>query len=822
MDSLVTDEWLQALDWNEIVAAIENEALSDPGKTIVRSFANESGWAVNADSASLRQENLREVMGLATVTALWRPLRGLGAVSESLSRLSRDGVLEVEEILLLRGWLQAFDSWVHAPQKEWKAPLFSAAIASILDPFAPLRAVNRVFTSENELSLRASPRLYELTNQIRAVRLEIEQTLEELAKSYSEQGLLQDRVSDQRDGRFVLPVRISAQGRVDGIVYGASVSRHTVFIEPREVEGLNNKLRRLENERSEEVFRILSELSSELRPFGPEIEASVAVLAHWDAVQAKARYGCRFGGKPATVVKGRRFLLEGIAHPLLWGSIEESQIERNTIELGDLHQALLITGPNTGGKTVLLKAIGLAAVFARVGIPYPATGRVEVPFINQFFVDLGDPQSLGRRISSFSGHVLAMKRILEMVSEQSLVLMDELNTATDPEEGSALARAFLESCLERGALIVSTTHDPGLKTLAFDDMRILNASMAFDESTSRPTYRLEPGFPGRSRALETAERLGLPKQVLERAQVLVSRAHRELEERLGSLERNLKETEALRREATRLKDEAALLRDEWLGRTRKEFGGLLDRFRQKLQHVQAQAQEEVRAALKRVAESRSSKSIEAERLLVSASLTQAAEKLEKSLGEEAPEIIETEALASKGVKEEACEPHKVGDIVRIPRFKAFARVEEASEGRLKIRLIAPGSSGRSHSTLSVNAKPNEVERPTNKELAAAGFLKSQDKPIASIEAPLSLETVAHELDIRGRRTDEAMTALCSYIDQAFRSGRAQATIIHGLGTGALKIATLEILKSLTYVKSFRDGGMGHGGAGATIVEFDQG
>ncbi|MCM2278829.1 MAG: Smr/MutS family protein [Oligoflexia bacterium] len=795
------------LDWLAFLDRACAEALTETGKARLARLESPERWAPEIANARLLQQETQEIAALLDREALWGPLASLADPAPALERLTRGSVLELSELVLLRKWLYAVDSWATTPREEIRGELFRKALAALPDPYAPLQPLDRILTPEGELSERASPRLATLYAELRNLRREIGASLDHLMKSFAQRGVLQENFTDVRDGRVVVPVKISCQGEVDGIVYEASASRQTVFIEPSEVAPLNNRLRQRQNDILQETFRILTEVSKELHPLAPELLLGVEILTHWDAAQARARLGRRYAGKPIQVTEERTFRLEQTAHPLLWWTLPPERIVRNEIDFGEPVRTLLITGPNTGGKTVLLKTLGLAGICARTGFPFPAIESPRVPFFRTFFADLGDSQSIERHLSSFSGHVLRFKEILDDVTDQSLVLIDELNSATDPEEGAALGRAFLETVMGRNALIVTTTHDPSLKALSLSDERILTASMAFDESSRAPTYVLQLGIPGRSRALETAERLGIPAPVIELARAYLSRDHVEFERLLSKLEGDSREAARARKEAVTLREEAARLQKEWTERTEASVKDMLDRTRQKLRRILEQAQDEVRSSVRKLDEVRNRRELEESRARISESAESASRGLEKALEEEAPEIAGLLARTgdATGAKPAGPRPGEAvfepGMRVRVPKWKSTGTVLGLQGSRIKVAM----------GNLQVAVPPSELEP-----LDPAGTKPAGRAHVAATDA-----AVSRELDLRGTRLDEAMMELERYLDQAYRSGAAQVTIVHGLGTGALREGTRRILARLPYVKEFRDGGAGHGGTGATLVEFER-
>jgi DNA mismatch repair protein MutS2 len=680
----------------------------------------------------------------------------------------------------------------------------------LIDPREPLKTLDRILTADGtELSENASTKYAAIHQEIRELKRSITAQMERIVQKYSAAGALQDAVSDVHDGRYVIPVKVNEQTEVDGIIFGTSSTRQTVFIEPAEISPMNNRLRTKQNELAQEAWEILDRVSRTLRPYSERIEGCVDIIAAWDATAAKARLARFYDGKTLLVGEGAQFILKRSANPLLWWSLPAAQISKNDIEWGEPVRTLLLTGPNTGGKTVLLKMLGLAGICARTGFAFPGDEEQLVPYFDAFFVDVGDSQSIETHLSSFSGHIERFKNILQRVTSQSLVLLDELNSATDPTEGAALGRAFLETVMARGALIVGTTHDPQLKALALDDNRILNASMAFDEKSKSPSYRIVFGVPGRSRALETAERLGMPADVLALARSYLTSEHNKFENMLARLERDANELELARREANRLRDEAERLKREWTERTEKNVSELLERTRGKLRHILDAAQDDVRAKVKKLEEARSRKDVDQTRGTLNDAFSDAADRIESALREEAPDIAAT--LAAAKPERPTTKEFRTGETVRVPKFKNLAQVLEVSGAKVRIQMGA----------LQMTVTLDDVEKANELETKAAGATrpKAGAKRTTLLDRP---DAPDERIDLRGKRYDEAMSELEAYLDVAYRSGaRGIVTIVHGVGTGAIREGTRALLKRLPYIKEYRDGGAGGGGAGATIVEFEE-
>ena len=551
-------------------------------------------------------------------------------------------------------------------------------------------------------------------------------------------------------------------------------------------------------------------LCKQLTPFVDEMGSSFQQIAHWDSVQAKARLARLYGGKSLIVGETSDFVLKQTAHPLLFWSMDAEDITRNDIEWGDPVRTLLLTGPNTGGKTVLLKTLGMAGLCARTGFPFPGADEQVVPFFDAFFVDVGDPQSIEQHLSSFSGHIQRFKNILEKVSTQSLVLLDELNTATDPQEGAALGRAFLETVMGKGALIVATTHDPQLKALALNDERIINASMAFDESKRTPTFRMVIGVPGRSRALETAERLGLPQNVIDLARGYLTQEHNRFENVLAKLEKETETASQARKEANQLKDEAERLKRDWIERTEKNVSELMEKTRQRLRKILEEAQDQVRAQVRKLDEVKNRRDVDQTRSQINESFGLAADRIETALKEEAPEIASTLQAKAPPLSDPAS--FKVGETVRIPKWKNMGEILSIQGQKAKVQM----------GTLSMLMNLEDLAKSHSSDLdASSGVTKQKKSPSKNVTIHDRPPAPPSRLDLRGVRFEEAMSQLEHYLDQAYRSGGlAEVTIVHGVGTGALREGTWSLLKSLPYVKVYRDGGSNMGGAGATIVEFE--
>jgi len=480
---------------------------------------------------------------------------------------------------------------------------------------------------------------------------------------------------------------------------------------------------------------------------------------------------------------------------------------------------ILLSGPNTGGKTVLLKTLGLSAVAARTGFFYPALGKLYVPFFDTFFVDLGDPQSIEEHISSFSGHVLKMKRILEGLGPRSLILVDEMNSATDPEEGAALAQAFVETVLgNEGAILIATTHDPRLKAMGVNDSRVLSASILFNEESLRPTYRVVFGAPGRSRALETAERLGMPAGVLSLAKTYLSAEHRSFESVLQQLQAQLGTVDQARQEANHYKAEAEKLKKEWEEKVQVTVNESIEKARAKLKHVLELAQIEVRETLRKIQSTKTHKQLDDLRRELNDSFEAGAKRIDTAVPEAAPELTEALTNAPAEVVEEV--KFEQGVWVRVPKWKNVGEIIEWDGKKAKVALGVQQTTGFGKAFI-VSVYPMEMEVLSDREKRTMLGMQQGVPGSSKISKNVTVETVspssvASQIDIRGQRFDEAMKAVTQYIDQAFLSGKGEVTIVHGLGTGVLREGVIKLLKTTNFVAHYQNAGS----SGATLVRFN--
>jgi DNA mismatch repair protein MutS2 len=658
--------------------------------------------------------------------------------------------------------------------------------------------IQEAISESGEVLDAASPALGRIRAELRGAHDRLVTRLREIMSAPPFRDVVQDPVVTQRNGRYVIPIRAEARGQVPGIVHDQSASGATLFVEPLAVVDMANRWRTLILEEEREIERILRALSQEVGEQAAALASSVEGLAQIDLARASAGLAAqqratqpRLVGLPRpagqTVLK-----LVKARHPLLVGNVVPI-----SLELGDDFDILLITGPNTGGKTVALKTAGLLSLMAQAGLFVPADEGSVVAVFERVQADIGDEQSLQQSLSTFSSHISRIVRMLRDADSCSLILLDELGAGTDPQEGAAIARALLDFLRERGAYVVATTHYPELKSYAEATPRVQNASVEFDIQTLSPTYRLMIGTPGRSNALAIAERLGMPREVLDTALTYVSPQARETEALLDEIARERAVAEDARARALKEAAEAATLKV----RARALLREAEKKHRDVWEHAQSEAEEEL-ADLRR----------DAHRLRL-----QLQSARERGQPEPAREAIESAltmptfvAPPAPVVPEPEPEPAAVavvrpGAEVLVPRLGLPGRVLAIRDDTVELEVL-----GR-----RVHMPIRELEgamRPTSAERRAA---QPERLPTVAVASPRG--EVPYQLDLRGLRRDEALERLEQYLEDASLIGMSEARIVHGKGTGAIRQAVRETLRRSQYVSRFAPEPDASGGDGATQV-----
>ncbi|MBC7318745.1 endonuclease MutS2 [Candidatus Bipolaricaulota bacterium] len=689
-----------------------------------------------------------------------------------LAEAREHGILPPEAFLPVAETLEAAADIAQA-LKNPKHPGLASIADRLSDQTPLLTKIWRVFDERGEIREDATPKLRSLFGERRALIQEIQDTLRRFLERHREH--VQDPVITRRGGRYVVPLKTGARA-LGAVVHEASGSGQTLFAEPADVVPLNNRLREVEDDIDREKHRILLELTGLLLSSSEEIEEDLRILARIDGLYARARFAQAWHAVAPKILEEPRIELWDARHPLLG-----DRAVPISLSFGEEKPVVVITGPNTGGKTVTLKTLGLFCALFQSGIPVPAGGRTALPVFEKIRTDIGEEQSIEQSLSTFSSHMKNIIEILAETDERTLVIFDELGAGTDPQEGAALALAILERLLELGCLAAVATHLTPVKLFAIAHPRILSCSMEFDLESLSPTYRVLQGVPGQSCALIVAERLGLPKELVERARAKLSSGEIRAEEIIAEL---AQERAAARRIRANLEVEREALR-----KLRAEYEKRLQALREKkaeaLGRELRRLEEEIRAARKElselIAQARAADSVVARREIL---------KKVEELAEKLPESAPPPAPPPK-------RPLRVGDPVRI-----------LSSGAIGIIRAMDGEEAE------VEVRGRRVTLPLSALVPAEAPPQVPTKPVVDVPKKVELE-----ISVRGLTVSEALREVDLWLDRLLRAGFPSGRIIHGRGTGTLRQAIHEHLRTLPFVKGFHLAPPEEGGDGVTVVEL---
>ena len=723
---------------------------------------------------------------------------GVKDVSAALTRADHGGMLNTRELLDIAGVLTAsrrvsdYDA-----QRQGEETVLDRLFTSLHTNKYLEEQIRSAILDEETIADTASSELADIRRKMRLAASKGRQILQRIISSPSYAKVLQEALITQRDGRFVVPVKAECKGSMPGLVHDISSSGATLFVEPMGVVQANNELKELEAREQKEIDRILRQLSAACAAQMENILWDYDILVHLDVIFARAQLSYQLNASRPEVRRRGGVTLRRARHPLL----DQARAVPITVELGQQFDTLVITGPNTGGKTVTLKTIGLLCLMAQCGLHIPADSGSAVRVFHRVLADVGDEQSIEQSLSTFSAHMSNIVQILREVDDQSLLLFDELGAGTDPIEGAALAIAIIESARSQGALIAATTHYAELKTFAMTTAGVENASCEFDVQTLRPTYRLLIGIPGKSNAFAISRRLGLDESVIQAAQAQMDSDSVRFEDVLTQLEEKRQRLEKAQAEADRL----------W--RQREEDARKARTFREQMEKAKDNARTKGEAEAKRIVRQAQAQADE-----IFAQLDQLRRQQQKQLSFQELNDAKAAVRHSLNQAQDALHIHdqpqepvytpsrpiEVGDLVELPGVKMAASVLAVNnDGTL---LLQAGK-------MKMTVKAQQVRLPEG---------QPKKKPAAPVggSPKLNLQSRASsELDIRGYETLEAESVVENYIDSAVMAKLGTVTIIHGKGTGALRKAVHEMLKRNKAVKSFRLGRYGEGEAGVTVVEL---
>ena len=782
------DKHTKALELDKILEMVAEECSSQDGAQLARELepvhtAAEAQWLLGETDAAF--------VAMAKYGA--PSFYGMKNVTNPLRRAQAGGGLGLRELLDIGATLRT----IRGLTQWWgKSGNVTTALTPRFEVLAPNKYLEeKIFTcivNEEEVADNASPALASIRRKIRAASQRVRDQLDKLIHSQAHQKHLQESIVTQRGGRYVVPVKAEFRGEVPGLVHDTSASGATVFVEPMSVVEANNEIRVLRSDEQDEIARILLELSGEAGSFADSIIESYHYAVELDLIFAKAQVAYKMKAVVPQVGEDGKIVLHSARHPL----IAKEKVVPTDITLGVEFDTLIITGPNTGGKTVALKTIGLLTLMAMCGLMIPAGEGSRVAVFRHILADIGDEQSIEQSLSTFSSHMVNIIHIFEVADNSSLILLDELGAGTDPVEGAALAEAIIQELRGRGVRLACTTHYAELKAYAIQTPGVENGSCEFDVATLRPTYRLLIGVPGKSNAFAITQRLGMDTAIVDRARELVSREGNAFEQVVGRLEEDRRkmedELEALRASAAQAKANAEAsqrLKDEAEAQAKKE----IDRARQEAAQIVQKTRQRADALVGELEELRrqKNKQLSAEQ---KARLRSGLKELESSSDPVHQRRDDNYVLPR---------PLVVGDEVLLYDIDKEATVLELPKD----------------GTVLVQAGIIKTRVPLgNVRLLSKRQLKKKN-PTRTVTKNVSTPETSSSLDLRGQTVEEALMEVDNFLDRASRMHLSQVTIIHGKGTGALRTAVQQHLRRCSQVKSFRLGTYGEGESGVTIAEL---
>lgn len=791
----MNEKTIKALEYKKIINMILEKAESDLGRTKI----NEIVPLTDIDEIQHLQNQTEEAFSIILKKGN-PPLFGINNILPEIKRaelggsLTPGGLLRVSDMLRVSRGLKKFFKEIK-DNEEHIYPIIESLIENLNINKNIEDEINNAIISENEISDNASRELRNIRRKMTSKNEAVKDKLNSLISSQSQKKYLQDSIVTMREGRYVVPVKQENRGSIPGIVHDMSSSGATVFVEPIAVVELNNELRELELKEREEIEKILRELSILVSEDSEGIKNNQSILQELDFVFAKGKVALSMNGtKPILNSKGY-INIKKARHPLL----KEKEVVPIDAYLGDEFKSLIITGPNTGGKTVTLKTVGLLTLMAQSGIHIPADFNSEIAVFDQVFADIGDEQSIEQSLSTFSSHMVNIVDILEKVKDNSLVLFDELGAGTDPTEGAALAMSILDHLLNINSRTIATTHYSQLKLYALTTEGVTNGSVEFDVETLSPTYKLLIGIPGKSNAFEISSRLGLQDYIIENARDLVSKENIEFEDVLQAMEkdrvtaeenrleseRDRSEIENLRRELSSEKEKAKSMRDKIISEAKEDARNIFknakddaDSLIRDLRGISSEIEKDKNKKIQETQDTLKSKLNETQGYITNEILNVKSKKPPKNL--------------------------KAGETVEVLTFNQVGTVisKPDDDGDVMVQV----------GIMKINANINTLRRTDSKveekiSVSTKKIMKSKSKDIKT------------EIDLRGRNIEEAIMEIDKYMDDAYLAGLNEISIIHGKGTGALRKGVQEYLKGHKHVKKSRLGVMGEGGDGVTIVEI---
>lgn len=775
----------ETLEYTTIKQSIKQLAATSLGQEAIEAVKPSSDYDHVNQQLRITQEAM-DFLCLKGEVSLY----GLEDIRAALKRVVKGSILQIEECWAIATTIHAGRQIKSAMRQLSEEDAALPYLRQCCEQLASLdeleEEIKRCISEELEVKSTASEELRSIRQKLITGRQRIQETLQQMLRSSRIQKILQESLITIRNGRYVIPIKAEYRGSLAGIIHDQSASGATLYIEPQSVVALNNQLRTWELEETREVDKILAALSNLVAEVHSELTQNVAILGELDGLLAKAEYARRERAVIPTLTQRGPLSLKQARHPLL---DRETAVPIDLV-LGDETQAIIITGPNTGGKTVTLKTVGLLALMTQSGFPIPALDGTVMPVFSGVYADIGDEQSIEQSLSTFSSHMTKIIQILNEIDDRSLVLFDELGAGTDPTEGAAMAVAILNHVLQKGCSIVATTHYSELKVFAHTHPRAVNASVQFDVQTLRPTYKLEVGVPGESNAFAIAKRLGLSEEIITAAKNEISQEESKLEEVITSLAKAKRKAEEEGRKALALREEAEKLyqdvREKWLLWEEEKF------------QLQEKAKQEARSIVNKATR-------EADEVLA---------ELRKWAKERPQDVKEHKLTEARGKLQQA-NP----GVTLVAPVDTFVSEKEALSVGDEVKAKSFGQKGTVVEVLADDQYRVQVGS-LKLVLDRSGLTKlkttaTATKPITSVR---SRSFVKSEIDLRGKLVEEALVDIEKYLDDAILAGFKQVHLIHGKGTGALRKGIHAYLAKHRRVASFRNGEYNEGGLGVTVVE----
>lgn len=784
----MNEKSLRILEFNKIKDKIKKYARTNAGKEKISDLAPyDNVYEIN-NKLDETNEALEVILDKGNP-----PLEGLFDIHEGVERARKGGTLTPEQLLKIGSTLRAARNMKEFFKREdfEKAYERLEDLAYILTPVKNLEDdIERSIVSEEEISDKASVTLYNIRRSLKEKNSSVREKISSIVRSHSK--YLQDDLYTMRGDRYVIPVKSEYKSAVPGIVHDQSSTGATFFIEPMSLVNLNNEIRELVLKEKAEIDRILAELSFKVKENSEQCLSNFKMLVEFDFIFAKARYGERLNAVRPLIREDGRFNIYSGRHPM----IDDDKVVPSDVYIGEDFDTLMITGPNTGGKTVTIKMVGLLHIMGLSGLLIPARDNSSLSFFTEVFAEIGDEQSIEQNLSTFSSHMTNIVEIMRYVDDKSLVLFDEIGSGTDPAEGAALAISIIETLRSRKSRIIATTHYSELKAYALKTDGVENASVEFDIETLRPTYRLLIGVPGKSNAFEISKRLGLVEGVIKRAKAYMSEENLQFENLIRDLQEKSIVAKKEAREASALKKEAEELKlryEDKLQKLEKARDKAYMDARHEAKEIIANAKEEADEILKAMRA--------LEKMGIEGGGRARLEEERKKL----KDSLEHKEKGLHNMKENEGEPITnvtLGMEAFLPSLNQTVVIISMPDNRGDVQVEA--------GIMKINVKLKDLRKTK---------VTKQEKVKKKREVKLNLSNIESRVDLRGMDSEEACYKTDKYLDDAYRANLGEVTIVHGKGTGVLRNAITAMLKRHPHVKSFRLGVYGEGGDGVTVVEL---